>query len=256
MITLKGKTAIVTGAGSGIGAAIAECFAEAGALVFVADLNESAARETSERITKAGGTAKAIAVDVSSEDSCNACVRSVLAESGGRCEVLVNNAGIGHVGPILDTTPADMDRLWRVNVLGAYFMSRALLPEMIRHGKGSIIHIASIAGVMGMEARFAYTTTKHAVVGMTRAMAMDHGTTGVRINCICPGRVATPFVDARLREYPNPDDYRRQMEAPHAMKRMAQPSEIASAALYLASDAASFVTGSAMTVDGGYSAGK
>ena len=143
-----------------------------------------------------------------------------------------------------------------MNVLGAYFMSRALLPEMIRHSKGSIIHIASIAGVMGMEARFAYTTTKHAVVGMTRAMAMDHGTTGVRINCICPGRVATPFVDARLREYPNPDDYRRQMEAPHAMKRMAQPSEIASAALYLASDAASFVTGSAMTVDGGYSAGK
>ena len=109
---------------------------------------------------------------------------------------------------------------------------------------------------MGMEARFAYTTTKHAVVGMTRAMAMDHGTTGVRINCICPGRVATPFVEARLREYANPDDYRRQLEAPHTMKRMAKASEIASAALYLASDAASFVTGSAMAVDGGYTAGK
>ena len=127
---------------------------------------------------------------------------------------------------------------------------------MIERGIGSIVNIASIAGLMGMEARFAYTTTKHAVVGMTRAMAMDHGTTGVRINCICPGRVRTPFVDAMLRQYENPDDYLRQMEAPHAMKRMAAPSEIASAALYLASDAASFVTGSAMTVDGGYTTGK
>lgn len=256
MITLEGKTALVTGAGSGIGAAIAEGFARAGATVVVADLDEVAAARTVERILRDGGAAWASAVDVSSQESCDACAREVLAASGGRCEVLVNNAGIGHVGSILQTTPADMDRLWRVNVLGAYFMSRALLPEMIRRGSGSIIHIASIAGVMGMEARFAYTTTKHAVVGMTRSMAMDLGTTGVRVNCICPGRVATPFVEARLREYPDPEDYRRQLEAPHAMKRMARPSEIAGAALYLASDAASFVTGSAMVVDGGYSAGK
>jgi 2-keto-3-deoxy-L-fuconate dehydrogenase len=254
MITLEGKTALVTGAGSGIGAAIAEGFARAGATVVVADLDGAAAAGTGERILRDGGSARSAVVDVSSQESCDACAREVLAASG--CDVLVNNAGIGHVGSILRTTPADMDRLWRVNVLGAYFMSRALLPEMIRRGSGSIIHIASIAGVMGMEARFAYTTTKHAVVGMTRSMAMDLGTTGVRVNCICPGRVATPFVEARLREYPDPEDYRRQLEAPHAMKRMARPSEIAGAALYLASDAASFVTGSAMVVDGGYSAGK
>ena len=254
MITLEGKTALVTGAGSGIGAAIAEGFARAGATVVVADLDGAAAAGTVERILRDGGSARSAAVDVSSQESCDACAREVLAASG--FDVLVNNAGIGHVGSILRTTPADMDRLWRVNVLGAYFMSRALLPEMIRRGSGSIIHIASIAGVMGMEARFAYTTTKHAVVGMTRSMAMDLGTTGVRVNCICPGRVATPFVEARLREYPDPEDYRRQLEAPHAMKRMARPSEIAGAALYLASDAASFVTGSAMVVDGGYSAGK
>ena len=254
MITLEGKTALVTGAGSGIGAAIAEGFARAGATVVVADLDGAAAAGTVERILRDGGSARSAAVDVSSQESCDACAREVLAASG--CDVLVNNAGIGHVGSILRTTPADMERLWRVNVLGAYFMSRALLPEMIRRGSGSIIHIASIAGVMGMEARFAYTTTKHAVVGMTRSMAMDLGTTGVRVNCICPGRVATPFVEARLREYPDPEDYRRQLEAPHAMKRMARPSEIAGAALYLASDAASFVTGSAMVVDGGYSAGK
>ncbi len=256
MITLDGKTAIVTGAGSGIGAAIAKMFAEAGAHVFAADIDEKAALATSDRITTEGGRCEPLTVDVSSETSCETATSTVLERSGGRCDVLVNNAGIGHVGSILSTTPADMDRLWRVNVLGAYFMSRALIPKMIHQGKGSIIHIASIAGLMGMEARFAYTTTKHAIVGMTRAMAMDHGTTGVRINCICPGRVITPFVDARLREYPDPEEFRRQLEAPHVMKRMAQPSEIASAALYLASDAASFVTGSAMTVDGGYTTGK
>jgi NAD(P)-dependent dehydrogenase (short-subunit alcohol dehydrogenase family) len=179
-----------------------------------------------------------------------------VTEECGRCDVLVNNAGVGHVGTILTTKPEELERLWKVNVLGIYQLSRAVLPGMIVRRSGSIVNIASIAGLMGMEARFAYTTTKHAVVGMTRSMAMDLGTQGVRINCICPGRVHTPFVDEMLRQYDNPEDYLRQMEAPHAMKRMAAPSEIASAALYLASDAASFVTGSAMTVDGGYTAGK
>lgn len=255
MITLTDKIALVTGTGSGIGSAIAECFAEAGAIVFASDRDEAAAQQTAARICEAGHRAESFALDVSEESACLAAVRVVM-EKCGRCDVLVNNAGIGHVGTIMTTKPEDLERLWKVNVLGMYHLSRAVLPSMIEHGKGSIVNIASIAGLMGMEARFAYTTTKHAVVGMTRAMAMDHGTTGVRINCICPGRVRTPFVDAMLRQYENPDDYLRQMESPHAMKRMAAPSEIASAALYLASDAASFVTGSAMTVDGGYTTGK
>ena len=197
----------------------------------------------------------ALVLDVSDETACRTVVQRVTEECG-RCDVLVNNAGVGHVGTILTTKPEELERLWKVNVLGIYQLSRAVLPGMIVRGSGSIVNIASIAGLMGMEARFAYTTTKHAVVGMTRSMAMDLGTQGVRINCICPGRVRTPFVDEMLRQYDNPEDYLRQMEAPHAMKRMAAPSEIASAALYLASDAASFVTGSAMTVDGGYTAGK
>lgn len=255
MITLNDKIALVTGAGSGIGAAIAECFAEAGALVFATNLVETAAQRTAARISQAGHRAESLALDVSDEASCLAALKTV-NEKYGRCYVLVNNAGIGHVGTILSTKPEDLERLWKVNVLGTYQLCRAVLPGMIERGKGSIVNIASILGVMAMEARFAYTTTKHAIVGMTRAMAMDHGTTGVRINCICPGRVRTPFVDEMLRQYENPEDYLRQMEAPHAMKRMAAPSEIASAALYLASDAASFVTGSAMTVDGGLSAGK
>lgn len=255
MITLTDKIALVTGAGSGIGAAIAECFAEAGALVFATDRDEAAAHKTAARIHEAGHRAEALVLDVSDEAACIAAIKTV-HDKCGRCDVLVNNAGIGHVGSILTTKPEDLERLWKVNVLGTYHLSRAALPGMIERGKGSIVNIASILGIMAMEARFAYTTTKHAIVGMTRAMGMDHGTTGVRINCICPGRVRTPFVDAMLRQYENPDDYVRQMEAPHAMKRMAAPSEIASAALYLASDAASFVTGSAMVVDGGLSAGK
>jgi NAD(P)-dependent dehydrogenase (short-subunit alcohol dehydrogenase family) len=255
MISLSNKIALVTGSGSGIGQAIALCFAEAGALVFASDCDAEAANQTASLISEKGHRATSLTLDVGNEQACKDAVDQILG-AAGRCDVLVNNAGVGHVGTILSTNPSDLERLWRINVMGVYYLSRCVLPGMIRQMSGSIVNIASIAGVMGMESRFAYTTSKHAVVGMTRAMALDHATAGVRVNCICPGRVRTPFVDAMLRQYENPDDYLRQLEAPHAMKRMAHPSEIATAALYLASDAASFVTGSAMTVDGGYTTGK
>ncbi len=170
--------------------------------------------------------------------------------------MLVNNAGIGHVGTILDTTSDHLDRLWSVNVKGMFYLCSGALPHMIERRVGSIINIGSIASVIGMYDRFAYTTTKHAVAGMTKAMALDHGTSGVRINCICPGRVETPFVQARLREYPDAEKYRAEFSAPHALKRMAQPGEIAAAAHYLASDDSAFVTGSEFIIDGGYSTGK
>ena len=256
MFSLQDKVAIVTGAGSGIGAAIAMSFAEAGALVYVADCNSTNGQETVSRIETKGGKAKLAIVDVTQETECQRLVKQVLTENGGRCDVLVNNAGVGHVGTILTTEPGDLDRLWRVNLLGAYYLSRAVLPAMIEQRAGSIINIGSIAAITGMESRFAYTITKHAILGLTRSMAMDHGVTGVRINCICPGRTQTPFVEARLKEYADPREYMKQMVAPHALKRMAQPSEIAAAALFLASDESSFVTGSALAVDGGYTAGK
>jgi 2-keto-3-deoxy-L-fuconate dehydrogenase len=256
MFSLQHKIAIVTGAASGIGAAIAESFAAAGALVYVADCNEAGGAAMVRKLGERGRQAKLAVVDVANEAQCRALAERVLAENENRCDVLVNNAGVGHVGSILTTDPSDLERLWRINVTGAYFLSRAILPAMIARRAGSIINLASVAGVMGMEGRFAYTVTKHAVVGMTRAMAMDHGQTGVRINCICPGRTQTPFVDARLKEYPDPQEYLKQMVAPHALKRLAQPWEIAAAAVYLASDEAAFVTGSAMVVDGGYMAGK
>jgi 2-keto-3-deoxy-L-fuconate dehydrogenase len=256
MFSLQDKITIVTGAGSGIGAAIAESFASLGAMVYVADCNQTSGTDTVRKIVEQGGRASFAAVDITSEAQCQSLVQHVLTENANRCDVLVNNAGVGHVGSILTTEPADLERLWQVNVRGAYFLSRLILPAMMARRRGSIINVASIAGLIGMEARFAYIVTKHAVVGMTRAMAMDHSQTGVRINCICPGRTQTPFVEARLKEYPNPQDYLKQMVAPHALKRMAQPSEIAAAAVFLASDESTFVTGSAMAVDGGYTAGK
>ena len=256
MFSLNQKIALVTGAGSGIGSAIAECFAKAGATVYVADRDESGGRATVARVEGQGGRARFVGLDVSNEAECQAVVQQLLVENSGRCDVLVNNAGLGHVGTILTTEPSDLERLWSVNLRGAYFLSRAVLPSMIERRAGSIINLGSVAAVIGMEARFAYTITKHAILGMTRAMAMDHGTSGVRINCICPGRTQTPFVEARLREYADPQDYMKQMVAPHALKRLAQPCEIAAAALFLACDESGFVTGSAFSVDGGYTAGK
>ena len=256
MFSLKDKITIVTGAGSGIGAAIAEAFAKSGALVYVADCNEAGGKEMVAKVEKSGGVAKFALVDVTNETECQALIKRVLSENGNRCDVLVNNAGVGHVGTILTTESADLDRLWRVNFLGAYHLCRAVLPSMIERKAGSIINLGSIAAITGMESRFAYTVTKHAVLGLTRSMAMDLGPSGVRINCICPGRVQTPFVDARLREYADPQEYLKQMVAPHTLKRMAQPSEIAGAAVYLASDESAFVTGSAFVIDGGYTAGK
>ncbi|MBI2948256.1 MAG: glucose 1-dehydrogenase [Verrucomicrobia bacterium] len=253
--SLKDKVTIVTGAASGIGAAIAEAFAQAGAIVYIADLNESGATEHAQRIVTSGGRAHAIATNVADPSSCEALLQRVLMEHA-RCDVLVNNAGIGHVGTILTTAPEDLQRLWAVNVQGLYFLSRAALPSMIARRRGSIINMASALGLTAMEDRFAYTVTKHAVVGLTRSMALDFGATGVRINCICPGRVETPFVQARLREYPDPEKFRAQMVATHAQKRMAQPWEIAAAAVYLASDESAFVTGSTFVIDGGYLCGK
>ena len=252
---LDGKSCIVTGAGSGIGLAIAELFAKAGGMVFVADIKQATADDAVAGIKKTGGVAHAVVVDVGDPASCEKLVQSVVAETG-RVDVLVNNAGVGHVGTILTTNPEDLQRLWTINVMGAYYLSRLVLPIMIKAGKGSIVNLGSIASVTGMEDRFAYTISKHAIAGMTRAMGMDHGTTGVRVNAVCPGRTMTPFVEARMKEYPDPEKFEKQLSAPHTMKRMARPDEIASAALYLASDASSFLTGSTMLVDGGYTCGK
>ena len=244
---LTGKRALVTGAGSGIGAAIAETFAAAGAHVFVTDVQLTTATETATRIGTAGGSAVPLELDVRNEQMCAGVARAT-----GAIDVLVNNAGIGHVGTALTTTGADLDRLYAVNVRGILNVTKAYLPEMIARRAGSIVNMASVAGLVGIQDRLAYSTTKFAVVGLTKCMALDHATAGVRVNCICPGRVETPWVAARVREYPDPEKAYKEMAATQAMGRMGTPKEIAAAALYLASDAASFVTGSALAIDGGW----
>lgn len=255
MFRLENKVALVTGAASGIGAAIADTFAIAGACVYVADLNESAGAEVVQKIRAAGASADFISVNVADEVSCNNAAERVL-KTHGRLDLLVNNAGIGHVGTILQTTPADMTRLYNVNVLGVFNLSKAFLPSMLQGKRGNIINLASIGGVVGIRDRLAYCTTKFAVVGLTKSMALDHATDGIRVNCICPGRVETPFVSARLKEYPDPEKAYREMASTQAIGRMGRPEEIAAAALYLASDESAFITGTAFLIDGGWSAGK
>lgn len=255
MFSLDGKIAVVTGGGSGIGEAIAHRFADAGAQVYVLDRDEAAGTRVVDAINRSQPRAIYIACDVANEASVRAAGEQIMQRSK-RCDVLVNNAGIGHVGSILATTAEDLERLWAVNVRGVFNLSKQFVPAMIDQGGGAIVNIASVGGVVALKDRMAYCTTKFAVVGMTKCMALDHAAAGVRVNCICPGRVETPFVQARLKQYADPKKAYEDMAASHPVNRMAKPEEIAAAALYLASDEASFVTGSALVIDGGLSVGK
>ena len=255
MFDLTDKTAIVTGAGSGIGAAIAAALAQHGATVYVAERDPTSGPATVESIRAAGRRAECFALDVADEAACRACAAHVL-QARGRIDVLVNNAGIGSVGNVLTTKEEDLDRLWRVNVKGIMFLTQAVLPAMVERRWGSIINIASIGGVVGVRDRFAYCTTKFAVVGMTKCVAIDFADSKVRCNAICPGRVETPWVSQRISEYPDPKKAYEEMAATQALRRMGKPEEIAAAALYLASDESAFTTGSAVILDGGWTAGK
>ena len=246
MFSLKNKTALVTGAASGIGAAIALAFAEAGAAVWIADTNGPGGKGIADQI---GG--KFIALDVTHEAACEQAAQAV-----GALDIVANVAGIGHVGTLINTTAADMDRLYAVNVRGIFNCCKAFVPAMLNRKSGSVINMASIGGIVAVRERLAYTTSKFAVVGLTKALALDHSHTGVRFNCICPGRVETPFVLERLKEYPDPQAARREMASTQLNGRMARPEEIAAAALYLAADESAMVTGSTMMIDGGWSVGK
>lgn len=253
MFTLRGKVVAVTGGGSGIGAAAVTAFANAGATVYVLDRDLGAA----EFVVKAlRGEAKAFALtcDVASAEAASAAIGTILADHG-QLDVLMNNAGIGHVGTILQTSAEDLQRLINVNVFGVFNLTKAALPHMISAGRGSVINVASIGGVIGIPDRFAYCATKFAVVGMTKCMALDHARTGVRFNAICPARVETPFVRKRISEYADPAAAYKAMTESQPVGRMAKPEEIAAAALYLASDESAFVTGSEFIIDGAYSAG-
>ncbi len=249
--SLARKAAIVTGAGAGIGRAIACAFAEAGAAVGCVDIDPAAARQTSDAIAAAHGRAVPLLCDVSREADVVAAA-SAATEAFGAVHVLVNAAAATDPnGSVLDLTRADWDRVFAVNVTGAFLMSRAVLPAMIAAGGGSIIHIASQLGRVGAPARAVYCATKGALIQLAKAMAVDHAAQNVRVNSLSPGAVETQRLAHRYGDMATA----RQMGGPkHLLMRLGRPDEIAQAALFLASDASSFVTGSDLLVDGGYTA--
>jgi len=249
---LDEKVAIVTGAGSGIGQAIAAIFAAHGARVFVLERDARAAVQTVERIIAGGGAAVAVACDVSDAASVTAAFARVDVDAG-RLDILVNNAGIAHIGTVESTTETDLDRIYAVNVKGVFLCSQAALPQMRRHGSGVILNLASIASLIGLVDRFAYSMSKGAVLTMTRSIAVDYVKQGIRCNCICPARIHTPFVDGYLRDrYPGREEEMfQQLSAYQPIGRMGTPEEVAALALYLCSDEASFITGQAYPIDGG-----
>jgi len=246
---LSGKTAIVTGGGSGIGQAVALRFASEGAEVIVFELRPEAAEETVGKIQALGGAARAIGGDMADTDS----VRSAFAQVD-RVDILVNNAGIAHVGTVLTTTTQDLDRLYAVNVRGVYHGLHFGVARMVAQGGGAILNMASIASKVGIADRFAYSMTKGAVLTMTLSVARDFVEKGIRCNCICPARVHTPFVDGFLdKNYPdNRDEMFARLSAAQPLGRMGRPDEVASLAAFLCSEEAAFITGAAYDLDGGF----
>jgi NAD(P)-dependent dehydrogenase (short-subunit alcohol dehydrogenase family) len=247
----QGKTVIVTGAGSGIGRATAVAFAREGASVAVADRSSEKARAVVAEIEANGRRAMAVPCDVSLAADCERAVRDTEARLGP-LEILVNNAGIGTTGTVLTTGEADFERLLTVNVKGTYLMSRAALAVMVPRKRGVIVNAGSIAGLRAVAERAAYVTTKFAVVGLTKAMALDHVKDGIRVNAVCPGTTLTPWIDERLAEAPDRDAAMAALVARQPMGRLGSAEEMAAAYLFLASDESSFTTGTTLVVDGGF----
>ena len=247
---LKDKVCLITGGGSGIGRATCELFAREGAKVVVADKLLSAARVVAALI---GEAAIAIEVDVAQSASVRSMIDATIRDLG-RLDVLINNAGYGIPGSVVETSEDDWDKLMAVNVNGVFFGCKYAIPVMKQQGGGVIVNTASIVANVGIRNRAAYCASKGAVAALTRAMALDHVNDNIRVNCVAPGTVDSPYFEDIIRKSERPQELRRELEARQAMNRLGRPEEIANAFLFLASDESSFSTGSMLIVDGGMTA--
>lgn len=252
-IDFTNRTAIVTGGASGIGLAISKRFAAAGANVEILDLNEQEMKAAVEAIQQAGGEVHATSCDVANHEMVDQVIGEI-HQRRGKIDILVNNAGIAHVGNALNTTPEDFERVQRVNVFGAANCTRSALQYMVKNENGgAILNLASVASVSAIADRFAYATSKGAILSMTYAVAKDFLEQKIRCNALMPGRVHTPFVDGFIaKNYPdNQEEMFEKLSKAQPIGRMGTPDEIAASALFLCSDEASFITGTALPVDGG-----
>ena len=249
MFSLVNKKAVVTGAASGIGKAIAIVFAKQGAQVELLDMNEQGLQETAKEITDAGGTAQPHMADVTNQSAIK-----LLFEKIGQIDLLVNCAGISNIGKADNTSEEDFDKVFKVNVKGIYNCLHEAIPIMQQQKSGVILNLASVASSVGLNDRFAYSMSKGAVVGMTLSVAKDYINDGIRCNCISPGRVHTPFVDNFLaKTYPGKEqEMFEKLSKSQPIGRMAKPEEIAHLVLYLCSEEAGFVTGCDYPIDGGF----
>ena len=250
---MKNKTAVVTGGGSGIGYSICKALGASDYKVIVIDLNIEAAQETAAEINNAGGQADAFAVDVSNTVAVTEAFEQI-KQNNNSIDVLINNAGIGSIGTIEETSEQELDKVYNVNVKGVYNCAAAVVPTMKEQRAGIIINMASIASTVGIPERFAYSMSKGAVLTMTYSLAKDYVDYGIRCNCIAPGRVHTPFVESYLeKNYPdNKQEMFEKLSKTQPIGRMGTPDEIAGLVQYLCSEQASFITGTNIPIDGGF----
>lgn len=246
------KVVLITGGGLGIGRATSLLFAEHGAKVVIADMNEKNARETVEMINEKGDEACYFITDISQKEQVEALFKAVL-EKWGRLDVLVNNAGIYYQGNIVETPVEMWEKIMAVNLKGAYLCSREAIPIMEKQGGGVIINVSSEAGLVGIKGQVAYNVSKAGLIGLTRSMAVDHAPI-IRINCLCPGTSATPLVEESIRKEKDPAVAKMNLEQVRPMKRLGIPEEQAMAILFLASEEVAYATGAILSVDGGFTA--
>jgi NAD(P)-dependent dehydrogenase (short-subunit alcohol dehydrogenase family) len=250
---LHQRVAVITGAGSGIGQAMAVLFAREGARVLAADVNPEAAEQTAELVSASGGVCAPFVVDVTIPEQVHATIERA-HELHGRIDILCNNAGIGSTTDVVACEPDEWDRVMTVNVKSVYLGCKYVIPHMLRQGGGVIINTASVAGMVGIVKRASYSASKGAVIALTRQVAIEYVEQGIRVNCLCPGTVDSPWVGRLLGGSDDPAAARQALVARQPIGRLGAPHEIAAAALYLASDDAAFITGTGLVIDGGWTA--